>query len=245
DTILQSETVSAPLLIKSFISIALEEPHKVHFYYGQLLKDYNNEASNLLFSESHHPALYFVSHLIFSKSKEYCARRRISKWSYHIALLVKKLLHIDLSPEKKTTDDHVKDMITKINNGFDREIQTAEAIITSFGFGSNDHMDPRHTSAILEKYKIVIANSHRQKAGAAQERKNVGPSDTSNLMQSQAQLLKGIYRVRRYKALNGTATFSYNSKEHSYQYENPKFDSIEEVSCTIVFEGGAIHDVVF
>lgn len=39
DTILQSETVSAPLLIKSFISIALEEPHKVHFYYGQLLKD--------------------------------------------------------------------------------------------------------------------------------------------------------------------------------------------------------------
>nr|EKU1962280.1 hypothetical protein [Pseudomonas aeruginosa] len=136
-------------------------------------------------------------------------------------------------------------MITKINNGFDREIQTAEAIITSFCFGSNDHMDPRHTSAILEKYKIVIANSHRQKAGAAQERKNVGPSDTSNLMQSQAQLLKGIYRVRRYKALNGTATFSYNSKEHSYQYENPKFDSIEEVSCTIVFEGGAIHDVVF
>ncbi|WP_440089393.1 hypothetical protein [Pseudomonas fragariae (ex Marin et al. 2024)] len=162
-----------------------------------------------------------------------------------MALLVKKLLHIDLSPEKKTTDDHVKDMITKINNGFERAIQTAEAIINSFGFGLNDHMDPRHTSAILEKHKIVVADSHRQKAKAAQEEKNIAPNNTLKILQSETQFLKGIYRVRRYKASNGTATFNYNSKEHSYQYKNPKFDSIAEVSCNIRFENGTIHDVMF
>ncbi|WP_122563838.1 hypothetical protein [Pseudomonas viridiflava] len=136
-------------------------------------------------------------------------------------------------------------MITKINKGFERAIQTAEAIINSFGFGLNDHMDPRHTLAILEKHKIVVADSHRQKATAAREGKNTEPSDTLEILQPKAQFLKGIYRVRRYKASNGTATFSFNSKEHSYQYENPKFDSIAEVSCNIRFESGAIQEVLF
>lgn len=245
DTILQNETVSAPLLIKSFISIALEEPHKVHFYYGQLLRDYNNETSSLLFSEDHHPALYFVSHFIFSKSKEYCARRPISKWTYHIALLVKKLLNINLSPERKTTDDHVKDMITKIHVGFDGAIQKAEAIINSFSFGSNDHMDPRNTVAILEKLKALVAADHRQKAVALNDGINTAPNMTSGLPQAKAQFLKGIYRVRRYKASDGTATFNYNSKEHSYRYDNPKFDSTTEVTCNLIFDRGAIHDVIF
>lgn len=38
DDIRQNHIVSAPSLIKSFVSVALEEPHKVHYYYGTLLK---------------------------------------------------------------------------------------------------------------------------------------------------------------------------------------------------------------
>ena len=36
DDIRQHNIVSAPSLIKSFVSVALEEPHKVHYYYGTL-----------------------------------------------------------------------------------------------------------------------------------------------------------------------------------------------------------------
>jgi hypothetical protein len=50
DDIRQNHIVSAPSLIKSFVSVALEEPHKVHYYYGTLLLEYNKNRSSELFS---------------------------------------------------------------------------------------------------------------------------------------------------------------------------------------------------
>lgn len=67
EDISNNQVVSAPLLIKSFVSVVIEEPHKVHFYYGQILQDYNKDGT-LVFDEKHHPGLYFISH-IFNEGK--------------------------------------------------------------------------------------------------------------------------------------------------------------------------------
>lgn len=151
ETTLNSEIVSAPLLIKSFVSVALEEPHKVHFYYGQLLKDYNSESSSLLFDESHHPGLYFISHLISSKSKDVAAKNKLNMWSYHIALLVKKILGIKFNANSAINDKEINRIVGQVDSEFYGASVEAIRILKTANPGRNEHMVPQKTQMLLKE----------------------------------------------------------------------------------------------
>lgn len=154
-----SQIVSAPLLIKSFVSVVIEEPHKVHFYYGQILRDYNTEKTTLLFEENHHPGLYFVSHLIAAKAKDVAVKNKIGVWSYHVALLVKKRLKISLNLNEKLTDAKVLNIISQVEDGFVSAANDAVALIKGAGFQKNDHMIPEKTEALLDMYRKKFLQS--------------------------------------------------------------------------------------
>lgn len=92
-TVNQSRVVSIPAQIKAFVSVFLEEPQKIHFYYGQLLQDYSEGNESALFSETHDPYPYYVaSRLVLLIDKR--LKRSLGnylKWRYHLALMVRML----------------------------------------------------------------------------------------------------------------------------------------------------------
>lgn len=162
EDITSNQIVSAPLLIKSFVSVVIEEPHKVHFYYGQILQDYNSEKTTLVFDENHHPGLYFISHLIVSKAKEVAARNRLRNWQFHIALLIKKILNIKLNIADKLTDNDVLKLANEIERGFSSAAFEAVKLINEIPLKYNDQMIPEKTESIIslyrDKYKNKISN---------------------------------------------------------------------------------------
>jgi AIPR protein len=89
----QRKVVSIPSQIKSFVSVFLEEPQKIHFYYGQLLNDYSSGNESALFAESHDPFPYYAaSRLVFLVNERLRQRARPQlKWKYHLAAMIRML----------------------------------------------------------------------------------------------------------------------------------------------------------
>jgi len=85
--------VTVPLQIKSFVSIFLQEPHRIHYYYGQLLRDYSEGKTKKIFAEHHSPFPYYLSSWLVVCM--FRAMRRIPEipqiWRYHLVLLVRIL----------------------------------------------------------------------------------------------------------------------------------------------------------
>jgi hypothetical protein len=92
-TVNQSRVISIPAQIKAFVSVFLEEPQKIHFYYGQLLQDYSEGNESALFSETHDPYPYYVSSRLVSLIDKRLRRNlnQYIKWRYHLALMVRML----------------------------------------------------------------------------------------------------------------------------------------------------------
>lgn len=92
-TVNQSRVVSIPSQIKAFVSVFLEEPQKIHFYYGQLLQDYSAGNESALFSETHDPYPYYVASRLVSLIDKRLKRSlgNYIKWRYHLALMVRML----------------------------------------------------------------------------------------------------------------------------------------------------------
>jgi hypothetical protein len=152
DNIKQKQIASAPVLIKSYISVVLEEPHKVHYYYGQLLYEYNSNETNELFSESDHPGLYFLSHHIVSKCREKISTNgNLKKWMFHIALLVKKLIASDLVKGQKITDKKFLEILSHIDSSFDSAYINAVLIIKELDPNHNTNRLPATTDSLIEK----------------------------------------------------------------------------------------------
>ncbi|MCC4590177.1 AIPR family protein [Xanthomonas campestris pv. cannae] len=153
DNIRQSYIVSAPLLIKSFISVVLEEPHKVHYYYGRLLQEYNKDRSSELFAEADYPGMYFAAHHISAKVKTKAGKdKRIVNWIYHIALLVKK----DLAPELKRgspiPDKMFLNVLSTIDAGFNNAYNRARDTILNAKLTSNDNRVPEITKKLISSF---------------------------------------------------------------------------------------------
>lgn len=237
DSILNSQIVSAPLLIKSFVSVVIEEPHKVHFYYGQILQDYNNEKNTLVFEENHHPGLYFISHLIASKSKEVALKNKLGPWTYHIALLIKKRLGIKLNINDKLTDSTVLKMISEIEQGFVSAANDAVHIVSNIGLRKNDNMLPEKTQALLSLYSETYLKKNeavRSKSTAALSVQNNRTPPLKGKA-NPSTLNNGNYLVRNLKGNNGSISFSYGANKYNLPHCSSIFleNDLERANITV------------
>ena len=91
-SIRRSSVVTVPNQIKAYVSIILEEPHKIHYYYGQLLDSYSAGKSKRLFADNHalYP-YYFASWLSMSLKPLLEVLSVPALWRYHVVLLVRCL----------------------------------------------------------------------------------------------------------------------------------------------------------
>ena len=238
DAVTRSEVVSAPLLIKSFVSVALEQPHKVHFYYGQILRDYNSESTTLVFDDSHHPGLYFVSHVIASKCKDIAIRNKVGRLSYHLALLVKKLIGINLNTNDKLSDNVILKLLDKINTEFDAAANEALIALTEVNFGENDHMIAEKTTALLEVFKKRKQQLYKAKSAStvtAKERADPAPAANS------IELVDGKYRVKNLTfPSESSVIFQYGPNEYTLPHASKVNGGIPAASAQVVISKGVI-----
>ena len=160
DDIKQICIVSAPLLIKNFISVVMEEPHKVHYYYGRLLQEYNKDQGSELFADADYPGLYFAAHHIAARVKEKVGRStQMKDWIYHIALLIKKELAPELRRGIPMPDKKFIIILQKIDEGFDAAYINAKNIVTSQSLKQNDNRLPLVTKNLVEQYHRRISET--------------------------------------------------------------------------------------
>lgn len=132
----QSKVVSIPSQIKSFVSVFLEEPQKIHFYYGQLLEDYSSGDESVLFSETHAPHPYFLSSRLIFMVNNRLKRgdKEHGKWKYHLAAMVRMLI-LGPFPKSRLSDTnfcrkYCDNLGEKLNN-FDEYFDIAINILVS------------------------------------------------------------------------------------------------------------------
>lgn len=165
DDVLQSCIVSAPSLIKSFVSVILEEPHKVHYYYGTLLLDYNRNRSSELFADGDHPGLYFAAHHISARTRTVASKdRSLRDWSFHLALLVKKQILPQIKKGAELTDRKFLEWLAAIDSGFDRAYQNAANIIKESNLKENQNRIPEVTDQLMNKLADRMKLDARAKA---------------------------------------------------------------------------------
>ncbi|BBH13610.1 AIPR family protein [Chromobacterium haemolyticum] len=238
DTVNRSEVVSAPLLIKSFVSVALEQPHKVHFYYGQILRDYNSESTTLVFDEAHHPGLYFVSHVIVAKCKDIAIKNKVGRLSYHLALLVKTALGISLNAKDKLSDGAILKLLERINAEFDAAASEALVALSEVKFGINDHMIPEKTAALLEVFEKRKQQFYKaKKAGAATGKGRTGAASAVSAL----KLDDGNYRVKDLKfPSDGVVVFQYGPNKYTLPHTLKVVDGIPAASAQVGILKGAV-----
>jgi hypothetical protein len=148
--ITQDRIVSAPNLMKSFVSVVLEEPHKVHYYYGRLLEEYNTGDASELFSEHHYPGIYYAAHYIVTKVRSHVGRdASLKPWEYHIALLVKRLVCPNLTRETTFTDKTFKEMIARVSSKFELAYVKACKFVREANLARDKNRLPTITSKLL------------------------------------------------------------------------------------------------
>lgn len=229
ESILNGEIVSAPLLIKSFVSVVIEEPHKVHFYYGQILRDYNNESNTLLFDENHHPGLYFVSHLLASKAKEAAARGKVASWSYHVALLIKKILGVRLDISDKITDERISKMIEDIQSRVSAAANQAVNLVKNMNFGRDENMIPDNTKMLLAKLAEEKAKTYIE-LGTASSTKSGALAD-------------GVYRVKNLDLRDGLVAFGYGPNAYSLKGAEGLPKELNRAICQVNIKNGDVVKV--
>lgn len=154
----ESNIVSAPSLIKSFISVVMEQPHMVHYYYGRLLQEYNKDNSSGLFAESDYPGMYFAAHHISAKVKIKSTKERwTTNWIYHIALLIKKELAPELRKGSAIQDKKFLGILSKIDAGFESAYKNALETIKKAKLSNNDNRVPKITEQLISRFATRVA----------------------------------------------------------------------------------------
>jgi len=240
DAVTRSEVVSAPLLIKSFVSVVLEQPHKVHFYYGQILRDYNSESTTLVFDEGHHPGLYFVSHVIAAKCKDFAIKNKCGRLSYHLALLVKKELGVTLNTSEKMSDGAVLRLLEKINSDFDSAASGAFSCLAEVEFDINDHMIPEKTTALLAVFKERKVQSYRAKAGVSALENQISPPAPESISR---KLLDGSYRVTDLNFMSDAVAFQYGKNKYVLPHTLKSSESATAKNARLEISKGSVVTV--
>jgi hypothetical protein len=241
DAVTRNEVVSAPLLIKSFVSVVLEQPHKVHFYYGQILRDYNSESTTLVFDDDHHPGLYFASHVIVAKCKDIAIKNKVGRLTYHLALLVKKALGISLNTKDKMSDGAILKLLEKIDTEFDTAANEALLTLTEVNFGMNDHMIPEKTTDLLEVFNRRKQQSYRAKeVSTATGKGATDPAPAANLL----KLADGNYRVKELTfSSDGIAIFQYGKNKYALPHTLKLSGGIPAANARVGISKGAVVTV--
>lgn len=152
DDIRQQYVVSAPSLIKSFVSVALEEPHKVHYYYGSLLNDYNKNRSTELFSDDDYPGLYFAVHHIASRARKAAGKdRQLNEWSFHLGLLVKRQIAPELNKGTTLNDRKFLEVMKRVDQGFPEAYRVATRVLMQLKLPANENRIPDVTKRLLSE----------------------------------------------------------------------------------------------
>lgn len=131
-----SKVISIPNQIKSFVSVFLEEPHKIHFYYGQLLENYSAGDESTLFSETHDPFPYYIAsrlaYLVNNRQKNKAGEKR---WRYHLSAMIKLLAGGPFNTNRLSDPVFCKkycnSVADKIHSSFDQLFDTANQILTT------------------------------------------------------------------------------------------------------------------
>ncbi len=87
----RSFVVTVPNQIKAFVSIVLEEPHKIHYYYGHV-NSYSAGKSRRLFADNHALFPYYFASWLSLTLKPLLEESGVpGLWRYHVLLVVRCL----------------------------------------------------------------------------------------------------------------------------------------------------------
>jgi hypothetical protein len=171
----QNSIVSAPSLIKCFVSVVMEEPHKVHYYYGRLLEEYNRNNSSEIFSESDYPGLYFASNLIIAKIRLAIGRQpRLNAWIFQLGMLIKKQVAPELVKGATLRDQKFLQLLGRIEDGFsDAFVQSVQALDRA-KLSNGQNRLPEATKALLDGLSLLAPKSGRPSSIANASRFRLG-----------------------------------------------------------------------
>lgn len=184
DDIQQKSIISAPYLIKCFISIAMEEPHKVHYYYGNLLQEYNRNESSEIFSEGDYPGLYFACGHIISLLKARL-NKGMKDWIFHIGLLIKKQIAPWIKKTGIQKDSKFLENLSLIESGFDQACEVAINVIKSLNLDRKQNRSPETTKLLTR----TLFEMNRSPSRQGQQHEYVSPHAKARVI----TLLDGEY----------------------------------------------------
>ncbi len=139
-SISHNKIISIPNQIKSFVSVFLEEPESIHFYYGDLLKNYSSGDESVLFSEGHDAYPYYVASLLNFRVLEKLRQRKSieKKWRYHLSTMVRMLISGPFNRNKLNDTIHCKrycesviNNLPKFDSYYSFALDTLNAQLTS------------------------------------------------------------------------------------------------------------------
>ncbi|WP_429613971.1 AIPR family protein [Variovorax sp. W2I14] len=163
DDIRQSRIASAPSLIQAFVSVVLEEPHKIHYYYGRLLIEYNQNRNSELFAEDDYPGLYFAAYHIVSRTRLAIGKNREMKdWLFHLALLIKRQISPELQKGSALTDKKFLEILKKIDAEFDAAYIVAAKVVEHLRLLSDENRAPKITEQLLEELYRALKNAKQE-----------------------------------------------------------------------------------
>jgi len=200
----QSKIISAPSLIKSFISAILEEPHKVHYYYGTLLSEYNQNRTNEIFSDQDYPGLYFIANHLVYKTKIKVAHDPVLKeWIYHLALLEKRLLVPGLRKGSVIGDDKFIETLSYIDEHFNDAYKYSVEYLLSKKLGAYKNRSVDVTKSLLEGFNKDVLPIFQKNDGRHQKIKSfiladgryIGTIDKVNISKRTAIVIYGPFRI--------------------------------------------------
>lgn len=217
DDILQQYIVSAPSLIKSFVSTVLEEPHKVHYYYGTLLSEYNKNQTSELFSDDDYPGIYFAAHHITFKTKGAAIKdRQLKEWSFHLALLIKKALAPELKKGASLNDKKFLEILKRIDDNFDETFKSASNFLKQQSINEKQNRIETVTEDLISKFM-------RQHPGNKGQKADRQAPDSSELKLSDGRYVGTLQEIN---ANSGIATVKYGPFTISGKISSPEVGSL-------------------
>lgn len=156
----QQFITTAPALIKSFVSTILEEPHKVHYYYGTLLSEYNQNKASELFAEGDYPGIYFAAHHITFRARGAAIKeKRLKEWGFHLALLVKIILAPELKRGMAITDKKFLELLARLDENFEQAFKVAADFLLEHNMDANENRSSSTTTKLIREFsKHISAN---------------------------------------------------------------------------------------
>lgn len=169
-----SKVITIPSQIKAFVSVFLEEPQKIHFYYGQLLEDYSSGHESTLFSDVHDPYPYYVSSLLAFLVGRKIRRQNpyYKKWLYHISAMIRMLVGgpfnrtrlSDAPACKKYCEKITSDLTQSFDQQFEMALKILIDLLAAGKFSNRSDRDlPQNkelTKQLMDECKSLYLRRH-------------------------------------------------------------------------------------